>query len=212
MALEKIKQIAKRTLGIGANVPKTTRNNIDKNEDTKITSLKVVRSPIQSFIHKFLNVLTLGEWKKKLKEVGYDKLFHVKLIINDKYALEKRPSVYFGSIRHEKDEEEINIPVNKDITIGEFIRKAQFRMKDKFTDYDAFTNNCQAFLKGVLASNGMYNSSVNSFLFQDLSKLIASLPGYTKDVAKKITDVAGGVNEATSEVGVELRRGGLVLI
>lgn len=208
----KVKKVVKRALGLSSNVPKTSRNNIERNEDTKITSLKVVRSPIQAFIHKFLNVITLGEWKKKLKEEGFDKLFHVKLVINNKYALEKRPSVYFGSIRREKDEEEIDIPVNKDITIGEFIKKAQFKMKERFTDYDAFTNNCQAFIKGVLSSNGMYNHSINSFLFQDLSKLISNLPGYTKEVAKKITDTAGAVNEASSEVGVELRRGGLVLI
>jgi hypothetical protein len=171
----------------------------------------VVRSPVQSFIHKFLNVITLGDWNKKLKELGYDKLFHVKLIINGEYALEKRPSVYFGSIRHEKDEEQLNIPVKKDITIGQLIQTAQSKMGNKFTDYDPFNNNCQAFIKGILSTNGLYNSTINSFLFQDLKKLISGLPGYTEKIARAVTDVAGGVNEALSETtGQELRYGGII--
>lgn len=212
MVLRKLKNAVKRTLGLGSSVPSKTQKTMENNKDTVITSLKVVRSPIQSFIHKFLNVLTLGEWKKKLKEEGFDKLFHIKLVVNNKFALEKRPSVYFGNIRHEKDEEELNIPVNKKMTIGELISKAQMRMKNKFTEYDAFTNNCQDFIKGVLVSNGLYSPSINSFVYQDITKLIQKLPGYTKDIAKKITDTAGGVNEAlSSTVGVELRRGGYLL-
>jgi hypothetical protein len=211
MVFQKVKKIIARTIGISSSVPKSTRGKIEKNMDTKITSLSVVRSPVQSFIHKFLNVITLGDWNKKLKELGYDKLFHVKLIINGEYALEKRPSVYFGSVRHEKDEEQLNIPVKKDITIGQLIQTAQSKMGNKFTDYDAFDNNCQAFIKGILSTNGLYNSSINSFLFQDLKKLISGLPGYTDKIAKAVTDVAGGVNEALSETtGQELRLGGII--
>jgi hypothetical protein len=213
MVLQKVKNIVKRIIGKGSQIPKTTNAKIQSLQNTPITSLKIVRSPIQSFINKFINVLTLGKWKELLKKEGFDKLFHVKLVINDKYALEKRPSVYLGNIRHEKDEEEIVVPLKgKSITIGELIQKGQNKMGDNFTSYSALgNNNCQNFIKDILSANGLLSSSAKSFLFQDLSKLVSQLPGFVKKTTDVITDTAGGVNEATSEAGVELSHGGILI-
>lgn len=87
----------------------------------------------------------------------------------------------------------LDVPLNgKTITLNEMINRTRTMMGDeKFFTYDAFTNNCQVFVKNLLQSVGLLTPQAMSFLFQPVDKLIKELPGYTPQVARFVTDLGG---------------------
>jgi hypothetical protein len=86
-----------------------------------------------------------------------------------------------------------DVPLNgKTITLNEMVNRTRTMMGDeKFFTYDAFTNNCQVFVKSLLQSVGLLTPNAMSFLFQPVDKLIKELPGYTSQVARFVTDLGG---------------------
>ena len=86
-----------------------------------------------------------------------------------------------------------DVPLNgKTITLNEMVNRTRTLMGDeKFYTYDAFTNNCQVFVKSLLQSVGLLTPAAMSFLFQPVDKLIKELPGYTSQVARFVTDLGG---------------------
>lgn len=87
----------------------------------------------------------------------------------------------------------LDVPLNgKTITLNEMVNRTRTMMGDeKFYTYDAFTNNCQVFVKSLLQSVGLLTPAAMSFLFQPVDKLIKELPGYTPQVARFVTDLGG---------------------
>lgn len=80
----------------------------------------------------------------------------------------------------------------RQITLNEMVNRTRTMMGDeKFFTYDAFTNNCQVFVKSLLESVGLLTPNAMSFLFQPVDKLIKELPGYTSKVARFVTDLGG---------------------
>jgi hypothetical protein len=54
--------------------------------------------------------------------------------------------------------------------------------------YNYKTNNCQIFLKNILSSNGLGSSSINSFIMQDIEKLVSTSPDYVDSIANFATE------------------------
>ena len=70
------------------NFPPSARSILQKVGNESITSLKIVRTPLSNTVKDILNVISLGKFQK-IYEKYYDKLFHISLLINNKYNLEK---------------------------------------------------------------------------------------------------------------------------
>jgi hypothetical protein len=68
-------------------------------------------------------------------------------------------------------------------------------MGEKFWIYDSHEANCQDFIDGILAANGMLTPEVHSWVKQDVSQLLSKLPGYTKSVSNAITSLAAKGHE-----------------
>ena len=62
-------------------LPPKSRDLLAKVGSETITSIKVVRTPIESYIDRTLSIVSLGNWRNAVKNAGYDKLFHLSLII-----------------------------------------------------------------------------------------------------------------------------------
>ena len=60
-----------------------------------ITSIVIVRSPISNILYQTLNHLTLGQLDERLNDYHYNQLFHLKVIINNKYSIEKESTIKF---------------------------------------------------------------------------------------------------------------------
>ena len=168
----------------------------------KIVALNVYRTPIPSMIDTALNFVSLGSWEREKKNVNYDKMFHLALIItlaNGKnVVMEKNEVVNIStSYATKTDTETMNVPLKgTSLTLQELFDKARASVPEKtFYDYNAFTNNCQFFIRYILQASGLYSEPIAKFVFQDTIEIIKHLPAYVSTVAKVITRTGAVVNK-----------------
>ena len=65
-----------------------------------ITSIVIARSPISNILYNTLNSLTQGQLDERLNDYNYNHLFHLKVIINNKYSIEKESTIKFTLNNH----------------------------------------------------------------------------------------------------------------
>ncbi len=155
-----------------------------------ITSLKVRRAPISNNINIALNLLSLGQWDKSRAKYGYDDLFHLGLIVNDIYAIQRigRVSVNYKDPDAPRTEF-LNLPVPAGLTMKSMLEQTLQRVGPKvFFSYDPFTYNCQGFLRTVLETVGLFTPEVERFVYQPVDALLREQPGYVQSVAHVLTN------------------------
>lgn len=187
-----IRRRIKKIFGFGTDLPRRAETFIDKQGDQKITSLKVVRAPISEVISKFLNVISLGVFSQLQNKLGYDKLYHLSLVVNGDTRIEKNEQISIAPYRDERDEEFIDIPLKgQSITIKQLMDRGANYMKDKFIPYDALANNCQDFIIGLLKPSGLSSPQIEKFIKQPVNELVDNLPQYVKNTTNLITTLGG---------------------
>jgi hypothetical protein len=185
--------------------PPPVRRFLGEHGNNVITSLVVSRAPIQSFIHKALETLTQGRWQDARKK-KYDEFFHLSMVAEfqdskgsqRRCVLEKNEVIHVGSsFKSEKDAQFLPVDLKgKTITINELLNSARKAMGDQdFFIYDAFGGrNCQNFIVGLLRGSGLLTPAAEAWILQPIETVLAELPGYTRHVAKALTDVAATAN------------------
>jgi hypothetical protein len=181
-------------------IPTKVKNFLKSHGDEKITSLELGRTPVEKYLTTVLNAISGNKFDELMKESGYDKFFHLYLIINDKYRIEKNQNINIIDYKKPKNEENLIVKVNKDLTINELINNAAGNTKESqknfFREYNLFTNNCQDFLLKILSSNGLGNSETTKFIKQNTEKLLEGLDKKITSGAGHLTDVASGIDRA----------------
>ncbi len=59
----------------------TTKRMLAKYGNIPIESMAIYRTPLPSLLSKTINVLSLGQWNKLQKKYGFDKFYHLALVI-----------------------------------------------------------------------------------------------------------------------------------
>lgn len=176
------------------------REFLQQHGEEPITKLTVRREPIQGAINTALNLVTLGKYEQAKQQAGFDKMFHLSLIINDKYTVEKNEVIQFWPAKPlAKEGEEIPVALGgKSLTIAQLMENAHKGMgDDNFFRYSAFGNrNCQNFVDGLLQHSGLLTPQLHSFLFQPLAGLLTHLPSYTGKLAQAVTNLGALVDVA----------------
>jgi len=199
----------KRFLGFGTDVPRGAQTFIERQGDEKIRKMKVVRAPISEVISKFLNVISLGLFKKLQDKLGYDKLYHLSLVINDDTRIEKNEQIKIDKYSNRANEEFLDIPLQgKNLTIKQLFDNGAQYMGEKFVPYDALTNNCQDFIIGLLRGSKLSSPGIEAFIKQPVNELVDNLPDYVKTTTNAITTLGGLLTYLREEVG--LKKGGIV--
>ncbi len=161
----------------------------------KITKLAAGRVPIEKAVRLGFNLIAGGEFEEAHKKLGVDNFFHLYLIINDKYIIEKNETVNFKPYSANSKEERIEIPIKREMDIATLIQNAAKGNEKAFwSEYNPLGNNCQQWVSRVLTRNGLMNSTVKSFVNQDMEGLLKHLPSYVPKTAEHITDVASILN------------------
>lgn len=188
-------------------------NNVSKRTlqqygSSKIKSLQIYRTPILEMINKALNIISLGKWNLARKQLGYDKFFHLALVATvqtpnglKNIIIEKNEVVNISTdYKTSKDTEVMNVPYNKDLTIDQFLSKALDIMgRSNFFRYDAFTNNCQVFIKTLLSSSGLLTPEIEKFIFQDLKELSSRIPNWVQPFSRGITDLGAVISKLSGK-------------
>ena len=199
----------KRFLGFGTDVPRGAQTFIERQGDEKIRKMRVVRAPISEVISKFLNVISLGLFKKLQDKLGYDKLYHLSLVINDDTRIEKNEQIKIDKYSNRANEEFLDIPLQgKNLTIKQLFDNGAQYMGEKFVPYDALTNNCQDFIIGLLRGSKLSSPGIEAFIKQPVNELVDNLPDYVKTTTNAITTLGGLLTYLREEVG--LKKGGIV--
>ena len=193
--IEPVKQFLKPRLDGFNNISKRT---IEKYGNDKIRRLFIIRTPLDFLKNKLLDIVSLGEFSKLQKKHGFDKLYHLGLIAElengQRVMMEKNETVDITTdIYEDKTSEKLEVDIgNLNLTINKILEDARNKVGDKvFFEYNAFTNNCQSFIKYLLENQGLYGEKEKEFLFQDVIKIMEELPPYVPKTAKFITDLAG---------------------
>jgi hypothetical protein len=165
-----------------------------------ISSLIVMRTPIESWINKAINMVSLGQWEIVKKQMRYDDLFHLALIAvvdGRKVVIEKNEVINIGGkYRETAKTQRVPVGIRPGLTIFELLEGARKRMGDKnFYLYSGFEYNCQNFIVNILEGSGLLTPQLKAFIYQDLGDflkrsehtgVLANALTYTASVANKL--------------------------
>jgi len=191
------------------------KNFLKAHGDEEIESVELGRVPIQTAISTVMNLISQGEYNKQMDKKGYDAFFHLFIVINDKYRLEKNQNVNVMTnySRHE-DEDRISLGTSKN-TINEFFDNAIKDMgKDDFwRNYEGLRQNCQWWAENTIAANGLSREKANDFAFQDTQELRDAINPQVQEALKETTSLASGIDKFLSWISGGawgLAKGGMV--
>jgi len=184
--------------------PPKSRKLIEEVGKEKVQSLRLERAPILTW----LNFATFGKYKKILSGLGYDQMYHLSIVINDKYRMEKNQVLNFERYKKQKKVQTLDVPIppEYDATIDDLINATRDYMgPERFSRYNVGSENCQKFINSVLTANHLMNPELEKFVDQDVEAVLKQAPG-SKTIITKITDLAAKINRLIEGEGV---KGGL---
>lgn len=158
-------------------LPPSTRKMLEQVGNEPIQSITLFRKPISQN-----NIYQLAK-QFKLLDSPYDSLYHIGMVINGKYVLEKNEYIKFYNGEVPSGSETYQIRGNNK-SIQEMFDKTRQRMGDRFTEYDASENNCQDFLYNALLSIGLLSNEASKFIKQDVISITKQLPSIVSLISK----------------------------
>jgi hypothetical protein len=172
------------------------RQFLGKYGDKKIKTITIQRVPIDSVLKGLLNALSLGTYEKQTQKLGYDKIFHLSMIVtldgvSKPVVVEKNEVINIGFKipPMKKGGARQSVPVNKDISLNELLENTRKVQGSNFFLYDAFKRNCQMFIRDLLKYSGLLTPEVEAFIMQDAKKILEGMPWYFSGLAKGLTDI-----------------------
>jgi hypothetical protein len=204
--------------GIREDYPPDVRNVIAQYGQGQVYRLAIYREPIKSYIDTVLNIISLGQWNAAKSKLNYDKMFHLSMV-----ASLNMPNGNKQDIKIEKNEvinitpdfkiapntEVQQVPVPCCITLQDMLNNGKKVMGPNFFRYDAFSNNCQAFILGILQGNHLDTPDVVQFVSQNAEQLMKELPEHIPAFAGAITNLAGFWNRLYKGQGMEFDARGI---
>jgi hypothetical protein len=146
---------------------------IKKHGDVTITKLSIQRVPIQEQLLKAIDWLKKGEVAKHKSELQYDHLYHLYLVINDKYRVEKNHMVEAYGYRNVPDSESMQAILSEPIRIGDLFRNGERLQGSSYWRYNIVGNNCQVFATNTIKANKIVNkAALEKFAMQDAGYLL----------------------------------------
>jgi hypothetical protein len=211
-------KIADKLLGKG--FPKSIKNWLKTNGDKKIVSIELGRLPVQKTIGILVNLITNGAYNKVKKDAGYDNWFHLFMIVEledgKKYRVEKNQTLKIDNYKKSKNEDNIIVPnvANKNLTMNIMFNNAISKFgEDRIFDYDAFSQNCQLFIRDMLNSSKLLTIPTKAFIMQDAANLGKQVAKENKNLVKNITSIGNYVDRFLQNISngiIRLEKGGIV--
>ena len=181
---------------------KAVRDVLEQYGDIPIKSMLICRNPVSEFVKTGLDVLSFGQFKKRLANQPYDTIYHLFCLITledgTKLVLDKQSQVTLKiSNKSYKDSAVVTPPFTN---LDEMLNNTRKSMGDsQFFGYDSLANNCQNFLFRFLKANGKLTPELKNFIVQDVKDL------FDADLEKKsrfITDLGSKI--ATIQYGGDI--------
>jgi len=188
---------------------KNLKKFLNNTNNETVTRIDVGMKPINSNVKKVLNAVSLGNFGKVQKKLGYDDVIHQYMIVTTRapngefkrYKIEKNHVVESKPIQKDDYNHLVNIPLNnKKLNLSQLIENGS-KQNDDYYRYSSDANNCQRFIVNTLRGNDIVPNEKTKDLIapQNAKELIDSL-GVLKGVPQAVTDVANVVENVRQEL------------
>lgn len=193
------------------NYPPQSRLVLSQVGNEKIKNMTIARRPIDKNVFGSINLLTrvgtLGAFQNRFKNMPFDELYHLSLIITtesgNRILIEKNEVINISrNVKITPDtqtEQIINLPTN--LTIKEMLDATEKRMGKNYYLYNAVRNNCQDYLMNILLANNIGDETDYKFIKQDVAELFKGF-SKTERTLEFATDVASVFNRLVKGNGV----------
>ena len=195
-----------------------TKSNLKQYGEYPIIAIQIRRVPIAFALDLALQGISAGEWERLKNKYGFDKFYHLSMVVtlkgakeivlnrgkrvrqNKQLAIEKLEVVSVNEnieIGDGMETQDVIIPKGKIFNINGMFEKAREKVGDTlFFSYSALGhNNCQDFIALLLEVEDLYNEPERLFVYQDISQLVKELPDTTKAVSQGITHIGALANK-----------------
>lgn len=170
-------------LPLRQNYPPKVRALLQQKGNEHIERLTIYRAPLTRSTNLLLQAFTTlamrGKFQERLKDLNYDKLYHLALIaetkegsrifINKNEVIEIELNPKLSPEAELKPIDLTLIPPN--LTINQMLSNTQQRMGKRYFVYNAATNNCQDYILNILEANNIGDQSDREFVKQDVQYL-----------------------------------------
>jgi hypothetical protein len=188
--------------------PVSAKKLLDKVGNEPVFKITIFRKPLGGILTKTLNKLTKGALDNFLKTAPYDKFFHLGIIINDKYLMDKQDSFTFKKVNAKKFLKtkgmETRVPQisYEGLTIKSLVDKTKAKMGDKkFFGYEPLKNNCQDFIIALLDSiNAKFD---RNFVKQKVEQLAKTVPTWKQKIAEFLVAIPRTAKRVSVAKGID---------
>jgi hypothetical protein len=184
---------------------------LDETQGNKVVKVELGRKPIVKPVHKALDLLSLGGFSKKQKELKYDDVYHQFIIVTldngKKYKMEKNEVVIEKPATDSDYKGQIwDIPLKgKDLTLKKMIDTASKGQEQSFWQYSGDTNNCQKFSRDIIERNDLMPEQ-DMMPTQDAKALVDTLPAVTHAIPNLVTNAAAIADRFVHGDGVQRKK------
>ena len=190
--------------------PVQAKKLLDQVGNEQINKIVIFRKPLGNILTKTLNKLTKGALDDFLKTAPYDKFFHLGVIINDKYLMDKQDSFTFKRVNAQRflraKGMETSMPtINYDgLTINSLVEKTKDKMgENRFFGYEPLNNNCQDFIIALLDSiNAQFD---RDFVKQKVEELAKTVPSWKQKIAEWLVAIPRTAKRVKVAKGIDPR-------
>lgn len=197
----KLKQIGHDVIHGRMDYPPHVQEILKKYGDEDVVDIDLHRLVLSVVYTGLLNVLTEGEFNKRVKEQPKDKLFHISMWVKLKSGttiLVEKNEVISMKVNPTKpkgqEQQPVDIKPPAGLMFAEMLERARKKFGDnKFFSYSAKDNNCGNFIEMVLEANGMASKATHDFIGQDAKGILEGFPKIRKFM-NTLTDIAGRAN------------------
>jgi len=184
-------------------LPPSVKEYLRKHGDEPINRIVIVRNPVQKFLTGAMNAVSLGSFGKKFGRLPYDDLFHLQLWVTTAsgvYGLEKNEVITFThNPRPAQNAEQRVVPIKPNLTMGGMMVEAEKIQGNRFTRYDASSNNCQDFVMALLKGSGLGDEADYKFVKQDVDSLFKD-DSFLRKMSRQLTNLGASVSTAITGV------------
>jgi hypothetical protein len=184
-------------------MPNYIRAFLSKYGSIPISYISVCRVPLNGAVEFLANVVSAGKYEAEKANRNIDRFFHLFMLIGlsngRRIVFEKNQRITLFETYKQFSPTEANCintpPVPNGLTFRQFIKNGiRYAGVDNYFVYDAFSNNCQMFVKMNLVPNRLWTKRVAQFTMQPVERLV---PKWTEKLTKGVTNLAARVEKLT---------------
>jgi hypothetical protein len=174
-----------------------------------IKQIILFRSPLESGLKLFLNWISDFRFTRRAKELAYDDVFHVGLIlvlINGTILVLEKTHVPTLRVNNGMSKSTKYLPVNigQQISLNDFIQRGVKMMGNQYWSY-SLNNNCQKFAMAHLNANGINTPELTKFILQNDAELLKSVPNMTQEILNTILNIVTRGDQIIKGTGIPIK-------